>query len=231
MVCPYERERFFMRLLLVEDDPMIGAGLQLGLQREGYAVDWMTNGRSALAALQLAAYGLLLLDLGLPDEDGLDLLRGVRHRDPNLPLIIVTARDALSDRLAGLDGGADDYLVKPFAVEELIARIRAVSRRQAAPALIEFNIGPLRMAPARHLLWLKGRPLRVSVKDFALLEVLMRHPGVVLSRDQIEEQLYGWDDEVGSNAVEVRIHHLRKKLGPDVIQNIRGLGYRIREQE
>ncbi|MDB5998585.1 MAG: transcriptional regulatory family protein [Rhizobacter sp.] len=220
-----------MRLLLVEDDSMIGAGLQQGLQREGYAVDWMSNGHSALAALQLAPYGLLLLDLGLPDQDGMDLLKGVRQRDPKLPLIIVTARDALSDRLAGLDGGADDYLVKPFAIEELIARIRAVSRRQDAPALTELHVGPLRMEPARHLLWLRGRPLRVSVKDFSLLEVLMRHPGVVLSREQIEEQLYGWDHEVGSNAVEVRIHHLRKKLGAEVLQNIRGLGYRIREEE
>jgi DNA-binding response OmpR family regulator len=220
-----------MRLLLVEDDAMIGAGLQQGLQREGYAVDWMNSGQSALSALQLAPYGLMLLDLGLPDKEGMDLLRSVRQHDPNLPLIIVTARDALSDRLAGLDGGADDYLVKPFAVEELVARIRAVSRRQAAPALTELKVGPLRMEVSHHLLWLRERPLRVSVKDFALLEVLMRHPGVVLSREQIEEQLYGWDHEVGSNAVEVRIHHLRKKLGADVIQNVRGVGYRIREEQ
>ncbi|MEO6660507.1 MAG: response regulator [Burkholderiaceae bacterium] len=218
-----------MRLLLVEDDTMIGDGLQQGLRRAGYAVDWVTDGRAAAGALQLAPYALLLLDLGLPGLDGMALLKDLRRRDVALPVLIITARDALPDRLAGFDGGADDYLVKPFAIEELIARIRAVARRQAAPGQAELCVGPLRMNPARHQLWLREEPVSVSAKDFALLELLMHEPGHPLSREQIEDRLYGWDEEVGSNAVEVRIHHLRKKLGAEVIQTVRGVGYRIRE--
>jgi DNA-binding response OmpR family regulator len=213
----------------VEDDAMIGAGLREGLRRAGHAVDWVTNGRAADSALQLTAYGLLVLDLGLPERDGTDVLTSLRARDAKLPVIIITARDALPDRLAGLDGGADDYLVKPFAIDELLARIRAVCRRQAAPVRTELRAGPLRMEPQRHLLWLRDVPITVSAKDFALLEALMRSPGTVLSREELEERLYGWDDEIGSNAVEVRIHHLRRKLGAEVIQNVRGVGYRIRE--
>ncbi len=160
----------------------------------------------------------------------MQLLKLLRQRDEAVPVIIITARDALPDRLAGLDGGADDYLVKPFAIEELIARIRAVGRRQAGRLHPELRVGPLRLDPARHLLWLRDEPVSVSAKEFAMLQLLMRRPGVVLSREQIEERLYGWDEEIGSNAVEVRIHNLRKKLGADVIQNVRGVGYRIREQ-
>ncbi len=218
-----------MRLLLVEDDTMIGDGLQQGLRRAGYAVDWVTDARAAAGALQLAPYALLLLDLGLPGLDGMELLKDLRRRDVALPVLIITARDALPDRLAGFEGGADDYLVKPFAIEELIARIRAVARRHAAPGQAELRVGPLRMNPARHQLWLRNEPVSVSAKDFALLEVLMHTPGVPLSREQIEDRLYGWDEEVGSNAVEVRIHHLRKKLGTELIQTVRGVGYRIRE--
>ena len=219
-----------MRLLLIEDDPMIGGGLQQGLRREGYTVDWVQDGKAAAAAVQMAPYGLLLLDLGLPGQDGMQLLKLLRQRDEAVPVIIITARDALSDRLAGLDGGADDYLVKPFAIEELIARIRAVGRRQAGSAQTELRVGPLRLDPARHLLWLRDEPVSVSAKEFAMLQLLMHRPGVVLSREQIEERMYGWDEEIGSNAVEVRIHNLRKKLGAEVIQNVRGVGYRIREQ-
>lgn len=219
-----------MRLLLVEDDALIGSGLQQGLRREGYTVDWVRDGQAAATAWQMAPYGLLLLDLGLPGQHGLQLLKSLRERDDALPVIIITARDALADRLAGLDGGADDYLVKPFAIEELTARIRAVGRRQAGRARPELRVGPLRMDPARHLLWLGDEAVTVSAKDFALLRVLMDSPGVVLSREQIEDRLYGWDEEIGSNAVEVRIHHLRKKLGVEVIQTVRGVGYRIREQ-
>jgi DNA-binding response OmpR family regulator len=218
-----------MRLLLVEDDAMIGTGLQQALRRAGDAVDWVGDTGAAAAALRLAPYDLLLLDLGLPGKDGAQWLAELRARDRQLPVILITARDALEDRLAGLDGGADDYLVKPFAVEELIARIRAVCRRRAAPARTELRAGPLRMDTARHRLWLGDEPVNVSAKDFALLEVLMRSPGTVLSREQIEAQLYGWDDEIGSNAVEVRIHHLRRKLGAELIQTVRGVGYRIRE--
>jgi len=219
-----------MRLLLVEDDAMIGSGLQQGLRREGYTVDWVQDGKAAAAAVQMAPYGLLLLDLGLPGQDGTQLLKLLRQRDEAVPVIIITARDGLPDRLAGLDGGADDYLIKPFAIEELIARIRAVGRRQAGRARMELSVGPLRMDPGRHLLWLRDEPVSVSAKDFALLQVLMDDPGVVLSREQIEDRLYGWEEEIGSNAVEVRIHNLRKKLGAEVIQTVRGVGYRIRQQ-
>ena len=218
-----------MRLLLVEDDSMIGSGLRQGLRRDGYTVDWLQDGKAANTALQTVSYDLLLLDLGLPGQDGMQLLKQLRQRGQVLPVIIITARDALPDRLAGLDGGADDYLVKPFAIEELVARIRAVGRRQAGRAQSELCVGPLRLDPVRHLLWLRGESIGVSAKDFALLQVLMHNPGVVLSREQIEDRLYGWGEEIGSNAVEVRIHNLRKKLGVDVIQTVRGVGYRIRE--
>jgi DNA-binding response OmpR family regulator len=219
-----------MRLLLVEDDPMIGAGLQQGLRGEGYIVDWVQDGEAARSAARLAPYALLLLDLGLPGEDGMQLLRALRHRDEALPVIIITAREALADRLAGLNGGADDYLIKPFAIEELIARIRVVVRRQAGRLHSELRVGALRLDAVRHLLWLHDELVNVTAKDFALLQVLMDRPGAVISREQIEEQLYGWDDDLGSNAVEVRIHNIRKKLGSDVIQTVRGVGYRIREQ-
>jgi DNA-binding response OmpR family regulator len=219
-----------MRLLLVEDDPMIGAGLQQGLRREGYTVDWVQDGEAARSAARLAPYALLLLDLGLPGQDGMQLLGTLRHRNETLPVIIITAREALADRLAGLNGGADDYLVKPFAIEELIARIRVVVRRQAGRLHSELRVGPLRMDAVRHLLWLHDALVNVTAKDFALLQVLMDRPGAVISREQLEERLYGWDDELGSNAVEVRIHNIRKKLGSDVIQTVRGVGYRIREK-
>jgi DNA-binding response OmpR family regulator len=219
-----------MRLLLIEDDPMIGGGLQQGLRREGHTVDWVQDGKAGAAAVRMAPYSLILLDLGLPGQDGMQLLKLLRQRDEAVPVIIVTARDALPDRLAGLDAGADDYLVKPFAIEELIARIRAVGRRQAGRPNPELCVGPLRLDPARHLLWLRDEPVTVSAKDFAMLQLLMQGPGVVLSRETIEERMYGWDEEIGSNAVEVRIHNLRKKLGSEVIQTVRGVGYRIREQ-
>ena len=219
-----------MRLLLVEDDALIGSGLQQGLRREGYTVDWVQDGKAVAEGVQMAPYSLLLLDLGLPGQDGMRLLKLLRQRDEVVPVIIITARDALPDRLEGLNGGADDYLVKPFAIEELIARIRAVGRRQAGSARAELRAGPLRLDPARHLVWLRDEPVSVSAKEFAMLQLLMQRPGVVLSREQIEERMYGWDEEIGSNAVEVRIHNLRKKLGVEIIQNVRGVGYRIRVQ-
>jgi len=218
-----------MRLLLAEDDPMIGSGLQQGLRKEGYTVDWVQDGKSALLALETTPYALLLLDLGLPQQDGMTVLKALRRRDESLPAIIITARDALPDRLSGLDSGADDYLVKPFALDELIARIRAVSRRQAGRAQTELRAGPLRLDPVRHLLWLHEQPVSVSAKEFALLHELMREPGAVLSREQLEDRLYGWGEEVGSNAIEVHIYNLRKKLGAEVIRTVRGVGYRIWE--
>ncbi|RWA88248.1 MAG: response regulator [Mesorhizobium sp.] len=218
-----------MRMLLAEDDPMIGRGLQQGLRKNGFTVDWVRDGNSALLAMETTTYALLLLDLGLPEQDGMNVLRTMRLRDETLPAIIITARDALSDRLAGLYSGADDYLIKPFALEELIARIHAVSRRRAGRAQTELRAGPMRLDPMRHLLWLRDKPANVSAKEFALLHLLMREPGVVLSREQLEDRLYGWDKEVGSNTVEVHIYNLRKKLGATVIRTVRGVGYRIGE--
>ena len=220
-----------MRLLLVEDDPMIGNGLQQGLRQSGYTVDWVQEGSVAVLALETNPYSLLLLDLGLPRLDGMQVLKALRQRDHVLPVIIITARDSLPDRLAGLDNGADDYLVKPFAIEELVARIRAVSRRHAGHARTELLAGPLRLDPARHLLWLRNMLVVVSAKEFAILQELMRESGTVISREQLEERLYGWGEEVGSNAVEVHIHNLRKKLGSEVIRTVRGVGYRIDDPE
>lgn len=209
---------------------MIGAGLRQLLRGEGYSVDWVQNARLADSAALSTPYDLMLLDLGLPDTDGLQWLRSLRKRDASLPVIILTARDGLAERVRGLDAGADDYLVKPFASEELMARIRAVDRRRSGRSHPELRAGPLRMDPARHLVWLNDQEVEVSARDFSLLQLLMSREGAVVSREQIEDGLYGWHEEIASNAVEVRIHHLRKKLGSDVIQTVRGVGYRIRAQ-
>jgi DNA-binding response OmpR family regulator len=218
-----------MRILLAEDDLMIGSGLQKGLRLEGYTVDWVTDGKAAVLALETTPFALLLLDLGLPRQDGMEVLKVLRQHDESLPVIIITARDSLPDRVAGLDHGADDYLVKPFAIEELVARIRAVSRRQSGRVQTELQGGPLRLDPVRHLLWLRDEPVSLSAKEYALLHELMKEPDAVISREQLEDRLYGWGDEVGSNAVEVHIHNLRKKLGAEVIRTVRGVGYHIGE--
>ncbi len=220
-----------MRLLIAEDDPLIGQGLQQGLREEGFTVDWVHDGDAAALALKATPYAMLLLDLGLPSRDGMTLLRALRQRDNPLPVIIITARDAVPDRLAGLDGGADDYLVKPFVLEELIARIRAVIRRQAGRAQAELAAGALRLDPVRHLLWLRDEPVTVSRMEFALLHELMQNPEAVMSREQLEDRLYGWDEEVASNALEVHIHHLRKKLGTNIIRTVRGVGYCIGDEQ
>ncbi|KVO55986.1 two-component system response regulator [Burkholderia ubonensis] len=216
-----------MRVLLVEDDPLIGSGLEHGLKQEGFAVDWVKDGDAASLALRTTRYGLLLLDLGLPNRDGLSVLAALRRRDENLPAIVITARDGLSDRIAGLDSGADDYLVKPFALEELLARIRAVNRRHAGRAQTTLAVGPLRLDPVKHLVWLDDAEVTLSPKEFVLLHELMREPGAVISREQFEERLYSWGEEIESNAVQVHIHNLRKKLGHDMIRTVRGVGYRI----
>ncbi|MVZ86774.1 response regulator [Burkholderia pseudomallei] len=216
-----------MRVLLVEDDPLIGSGLEQGLKQEGFAVDWAQNADAATLALRTTSYGLLLLDLGLPDKDGLAVLAALRRRDDALPVIVVTARDALPDRIAGLDCGADDYLVKPFALEELLARIRAVNRRQAGRAQTVLAVGALRLDPARHQVWRGDEEVALSPKEFVLLHELMREPGAVISREQFEERLYSWGEEIESNAVQVHIPNLRKKLGHDTILTVRGVGYRI----
>ena len=216
-----------MRILLVEDDRMIAEGVRKALRSDGFAVDWVQDGDAALTALGGETYDLLLLDLGLPKRDGIDVLRTLRGRGLALPVLIVTARDAVADRVKGLDAGADDYLVKPFVLEELLARIRAVNRRHAGRAQTTLAIGPLRLDPVKHLVWLNDDEVTLSPKEFVLLQELMRDPGAVISREQFEERLYSWGEEIESNAVQVHIHNLRKKLGHDMIRTVRGVGYRI----
>ncbi|MGH9933452.1 MAG: response regulator [Pyrinomonadaceae bacterium] len=216
-----------MRLLLVEDDPMIGESIEEGLKGENYAVDWVRDGRSAELALGNQVYDLVLLDLGLPKKQGLEVLSAYRHRDGAAPVLIITARDATADRVQGLDSGADDYLVKPFDLDELFARVRALLRRRVGRAQPTISHRGLTLNPATHDATLKGKPLQLSAREFALLHALMDPPGHVVSKAQLEEKLYGWNEEVESNIVDVYIHHLRKKLGAEFIKNIRGVGYKL----
>jgi DNA-binding response OmpR family regulator len=216
-----------VRLLLVEDDLMIGRSLQQGLKQDGYAVDWVRDGQAARQALEAESYAMLLLDLGLPRLAGMELLAQLRRRKNAIPVLIITARDAIADRVEGLDAGADDYLVKPFSFEELAARIRALLRRPPAAAEPVLRHGALSLKPATHEAWLGERPVHLSGREYALLEALLRRPGRPLSRAQLEGSLYGWGEEIASNAVEVHIHSLRRKLGADWIENVRGVGYRI----
>jgi len=220
-----------MRLLLVEDDAMIGESVRTGLRRDGFTVDWVQDGRAAELALANAAagavYDLLLLDLGLPRKEGLEVLRTLRRNGNRLPVLILTARDSVADRVKGLDAGADDYLVKPFDLDELSARIRALSRRQAGRVEPVIRHGELALDPATREVTFKGRALALSAREFALLAAFLDRPGAVLSREQLEEKLYGWNEEIESNTVEVYIHALRKKLGQDFIKNIRGVGYMV----
>ena len=214
-----------MRVLLVEDDPMIGKSVQKGLRQDGYRVDWVRDGQAAELALATTRYELLLLDLGLPGKSGLDVLARLRRADDGIPVLIITARDAVADRIKGLDCGADDYLVKPFDLDELSARMRALRRRRAGRASPVIEHGDLRMNPATHELTLNGSPVALSAREFALLQALLEQAGAPLSRAKLEERLYGWGEEIESNAVEVYIHSLRRKLGSERIKNIRGVGY------
>ena len=216
-----------MRLLLVEDDAMIGQSVHKGLKRFGWSVDWVRDGRAAELALENESYDGVLLDLGLPRKDGLDVLRGQRSKGNDVPVLVITARDAIETRVEGLDVGADDYLVKPFNMEELAARIRALMRRRAGRASPVIALGDLRVNPATREVTLVGNPLTLSAREFALLSALVERPGAVLSRTQLEEKLYGWGEEVESNTVEVYIHSLRKKLGADFIKTVRGVGYMV----
>jgi len=218
-----------MRVLLAEDDAMIGAAVRDRLRGQGFAVDWVRDGRAADAALTGDVYDLLLLDLGLPGREGLAVLKALRGRGSKLPVVILTARDAVDDRVAGLDAGADDYVVKPFDLKELEARLRAVLRRRAGSASSVIEHGRLSLDLGSHELRRDGVPVPVSPREFALLHALLERPGRILSRAQLEERLYGWGEEVGSNVVEVHIHSLRRKLGADLIRNVRGVGYRVPE--
>lgn len=221
-----------MRLLLVEDDPMLGAALRQGLQQDGHAVDWARTRAEADAAWLASTdfsltYDAVVLDLGLPDGAGVDLLRKARARQVRTPVLIATARDRVADRVAGLDAGADDYMVKPIDLEELSARLRALARRHAGRAAALITAGEIRIDPATREVWRADEPVELTAREYAVLMALARHPGALLTRAQIAEALYGWDDYIESNAVEVYIHHLRRKLGSDSIQNQRGLGYRL----
>ena len=216
-----------MRILLVEDDPELGDGLTIGLRQAGFAVDWLKDGNSADQALQAESFDLVVLDLGLPRLSGMEVLTRARSRGQTMPVLILTARDATGDKVSGLDAGADDYLVKPIDLDELTARVRALTRRSAGRAAPLLTHGDLALDPAAHSVTLAGQPVELSSREFSLLQMLLESAGRVLTRSQLEQSLYGWRDEPDSNALEVHIHHLRKKLGSDLIRTLRGVGYTI----
>ncbi|MBS0507040.1 MAG: response regulator transcription factor [Proteobacteria bacterium] len=217
-----------MRVLLVEDDPMIGAAVQQALRDASYAVDWVRDGLAALSTLAGQHYDLVLLDLGLPGKDGQEVLARIRARDNPVPLLIITARDGLDERLRGLDGGADDYVTKPFEMAELLARMRAVLRRKGGSAAPLLGNGVVSLDPATRQAGVAGGPVvQLSGREFALLQALLIRPGAILSRGELEDRIYGWGEEVESNAVEFLIHALRRKLGSEVIKNVRGVGWMV----
>ena len=218
-----------MRILLIEDDAMIGKAVRHGLSQAGFAVDWVTDGRAAELSLANGVYDLAILDLGLPKKDGMAVLSTLRGQGNSMPVLIASARDTVPDRIAGLEAGADDYVLKPFDLDELVARVRALLRRHAGSGSPVLRFGALVLDPVRRSVMKDGEPVELSAKEFAILEALMQRPGAVLSREKLEESVYGWGDEVGSNVVEVHLHHLRKKLGTAAIKNVRGVGYRVAE--
>lgn len=216
-----------MRILVVGDDTSIDGGLKRGLHKEGFAVDCVKDANAAMLALRTTSYGLVLIDIGLYGNDGLTLLARLRARNDATPVIVLTSRDDGPDGVAGLDGGADDYLVKPFVLDELLARMRVVSRRHTGRVQSSLQVGALRLDPAQHRVWLREEEIPVTTREFALLQELMRDPAIVVTRAQLEERLYGWNEEIESNAIQVHIHNLRRKLGGEAILNVRGVGYRI----
>ena len=219
-----------MRVLLVEDDKALGEGLRLGLRQEGYTVDWLEDGASALHALLSEDFDLLVLDLGLPRMSGLQVLRELRRSGSALPVLILTARDATEDRIAGLDAGADDYLVNPFDLDELKARLRALLRRSAGRAELRIEHAGVSLDPSSQQVSYQGKPVPMTPKEYLLLHELLSQPGKVLTRERLAQLLYGWDEEAESNTLEVHIHHLRKKLFSGLIRTVRGVGYLVEEQ-
>lgn len=216
-----------MRLLVIEDDPMIGRAVREGLLQAGFAVDWVTDGREAELSLANDVYDLALLDLGLPRGDGMLLLAKLRAGGNELPVLIASARDTVRDRIAGLEAGADDYVLKPFDLDELIARVRALLRRHSGSGTPQLRQGDLVLDPVSKEVTKADLPVDLSPREFSVLEALMQKPGAVLSRERLEEAVYGWGEEVASNAIEVHVHHLRRKLGATIIKNVRGMGYRM----
>ncbi|WP_371323517.1 response regulator [Dechloromonas sp. ZY10] len=216
-----------MRILLVEDDPQLGDGLCVGLRQTGFTVDWLRDGKSAIAALTVENFDFAVLDLGLPDCSGMAVLAAARQAGRDLPVLILTARDAINDKIAGLDAGADDYLVKPVDLNELAARLRALARRRQGRATPLLTHGTLTLDPAARRVTRDGIEVALSAREFSLLQLLLEAAGRVLPKSQLEQALYGWNDEPDSNALEVHIHHLRKKLGSDLIRTLRGVGYTV----
>jgi two-component system OmpR family response regulator len=216
-----------MRILLIEDDPMIGKGLTRGLGDQGMTVDWVRNGAEGSAALAHAEHALVLLDIGLPEMSGIEVLKTARMTGMAVPILVITARDSVDDRIAGLDLGADDYVVKPFELRELIARMRAVLRRHNGQAQSLITSGDLTLDLATHRVQYRNAEHLLTAREFALLQALMQRPGVILSRAQIEQRIYGWGEEVESNAIDVLIHEIRKKCGKDIIRNVRGAGWMV----
>lgn len=216
-----------MRLLLIEDDPILGDGIKTGLSQDNYNVDWLTDGAQAVHALKTDQYDLILLDLNLPGKTGLEILKDMRNQNNPTPVLILTARDTIDDRVKGLDMGADDYLSKPFDLDELLARVRALLRRSKGRSTPTLKHGPLELNPIEHSLTVSNNPIELSPVEFSLLQILLENRGRVFPKTQLEDSLYGWNKDVDSNTIEVHIHHLRKKLGSDLIRTVRGVGYVI----
>lgn len=216
-----------MRLLLVEDDEQLGQGIRKALMRDGDHVDWLTDGAQALSAIRSDSFELIILDLQLPGKDGIAVLRTMRKESINTPVLIMTARDTVDERVLGLDSGADDYVVKPVELKELRSRVRALSRRSHGLAVPEIVLGDLRLNSASQQVWYRGEEIELNRREFAVLSEFVNKPRQVLARGQLEEVLYGWGEGVESNALEVHIHHLRKKLGKNLIKTVRGVGYRL----
>lgn len=216
-----------MRILLVEDDELLGSGLSDAFRRTHYAHEWVRDGRAALAAVLGSEFDLVILDLGLPWVDGMEVLRQMRARSDSTPVLILSARDATRDRIQGLNSGADDYLVKPFDLEELLARVHAIERRRSGGATNQLRHGPLELDLSAMTITYLGAPIELQRREFMLLKKLIENPSLILSRSQLEESIYGWEGDVESNTIDVHVHHLRRKLYPEVIKTVRGVGYRI----